>query len=53
MSVLHEHPILVFVSGITLLVILQNEKARVIASLLTFIVVIIAIAQILGFDLKL
>ena len=53
LSALHDHPIIVFFSGLLVLVVLQNEKARIVAALATFIIVVLAATRILGVDLKL
>lgn len=45
-------PVLIMVSGIVALFLMLHERARVIAALIVFVVVLIAAADVFGIDLK-
>ena len=50
--IIHDHPLLVFFGGIAFLIILQHDRTRFVAALVTLLIVVVAGAEIVGVDLK-
>ena len=45
-------PTYVLMGGIAMLVMLLNERARFVAALVVFVIVVISAAQVMGVDLR-
>jgi hypothetical protein len=52
-GILHDHPVLTLLGAAVTLIVLQNDKARIVAALGAFLVIVMALAQIVGLDLRL